>query len=158
MRRFFRIGIIVIFSCGIWSLSESSDSDSDSNWQLLLQQANKIYRGIDLEVDVEIERADEKIEKGIVVRIPIFSFQEREKKRKAKIEFLTKGAEILKEIEIAETMLKIYKEESIVLKKSLEAMGIEGLEKYFDVKIKLAEAEAKLNQKKREFEILCGKK
>lgn len=161
MFRLFRvvgINLIILFVGQVGIVLGASE-----DWKLLKQRAEEIYRGIDAKVNVTIidvtnVTMDEKrLQGNVSIEVPIFSWKEREEKRKAKVLFLKEGANIIREIEEAEEMLKVWQEKERVLRKSL-IEGVEDVEEYFNLKIEIVKSKLLLIQKRRELEILCGKK
>lgn len=130
----------------------------DADWELVNQAASKLFKGVDLKVTLNIGNGDEGVEKGIELEIPLISWEEREKRRKAKANFLKEGADIIRGIEENEAILKVKNEEVEVLKKSMINEGIEGIKRYFEIKGEIATTKALISQMRRELEALCGKK
>ncbi|WP_157280102.1 hypothetical protein [Orenia marismortui] len=126
-------------------------------WELLQKKADDLYSGLNVEVDLLTGLYEDNEYKGeIKLSIPIYSKEEEKKKKKEKMEFLDKGAELIKELDLNRSRIKIYKEKAKYMKAMLLEDGRSSINDYYEVLEDIKTAEAEVDEVTRKLETMIG--
>lgn len=130
-----------------------SEIEIEDYWDKLKAKSNKLYKGLDLSVEVAtgIYKRDDAFDKDdytgeIKVKVPIYSKEEQRAKEEKKREFLDKGAEILKDLEVNVNRIKILREKEAMLKTIMMEEGVRSIEAYHKVREDRISVEAEIDE------------
>lgn len=125
----------------------------ESYWDKLKAKSNKLYKGLDLSVEVAtgIYKRDDAFDEEdytgeIKVKVPIYSKSEKRGKEEKKREFLDKGAELLKDLEVNVNRIKILREKEAMLKTIMMEEGVRSIEAYHKVREDRISVEAEIDE------------
>lgn len=130
-----------------------SEIEIEDYWDKLKAKSNKLYKGLDLSVEVAtgIYKRDDAFDgedyKGeIKVKVPIYSKSEKREKEAKKREFLDRGAELLKDLEVNVNRIKILREKEAMLKTIMMEEGVRSIEAYHKVREDRISVEAEIDE------------
>ena len=120
------------------SLNENlSKKDIAAYWTSIKKKADKMYSGLDLDVEIAtgLYKRDDALDNNnyngeIKIKVPIYSKEDKRAKEEKKRQFLDKGAELLKNLEIDVNKMYIVKEREGMLKATIMEDGMKSIEAY----------------------------
>jgi len=127
----------------------------ENYWDKLKIKSNQLYNGLDLSVEVAtgIYKEGDSFGKEnynytgeVKVKVPIYSKSEIREKKEKKREFLDKGAELLKELEVNVNKIKILREKEAMLKTIMMEEGVRSIEAYHKVREDRMSVDAKIDE------------
>lgn len=129
---------------------------SEEYWEKLKNKADKLYEGLDLDFDVTagvVKDTNEDDPSGeLKFSIPLYSSSEKRAKRDEKQEFLSRGAELIREIEVNREYLQFLEQEEKIKKATVYEQGAKGAEEYFSLKKRIIETKAGIREAERKLE------
>jgi len=142
-------------------------SGDPEDWSKLKKKADKVYGGIDIEVDV---RTGLQTNTGITslnelesetgpygswkMRVPLYSKTRRIENQNGKVEFLSKGTDYIKTIEQNSRIVETLKQKAKILKTVMQDEGVPSIEAYYNVLNEIAVKEAEIEQARRNLEAM----
>lgn len=130
-------------------------------WERIKSKAEKNFGGIDLSVEIATgvyKRDDgfspENYNGEIKVKVPIYSKEDIRAKSEKKREFLDKGAELLKMLEVDVTKIGILKEKEAMLKAVMMEEGVKSIEAYHTVREERMALNAEMDEIMRKLEVM----
>nr|MBP7031059.1 hypothetical protein [Spirochaetota bacterium] len=89
-----------------------------------------------------------------VIRVPIYSKEQRVLKEKEKNEFLEKGSNLIRVIETNRTFLEKLKKKEGLLKSMMTEQGIQGINAYYDCVDEIVKREQEIKDAERALDIM----
>lgn len=130
-------------------------------WVRLKKKADKLYSGIDLNVEVStgIYKRDDALDDNeyngeIKVKVPIYSKDDKRAKEEKKRQFLDKGAELLKSLEISVNKMGIAREREEMLKAVMLEEGMKSIEAYHKAREEKIIINADIDELVRKLEVM----
>ncbi len=140
--------LFIFLAYGIVCFGETT---ADDYWKKLHEKASKVYSVANSTVNINTGE-DEVIEN--VIRVPIYSKEQRALKEKEKNEFLEKGSNLIKIIETNRTFLEKLKKKEGLLKSMMTEQGIQGINAYYDCVDEIVKREQEVKDAERALDIM----
>lgn len=151
--------ILMVFCINI-TLIYSEEIKIEGNqdyWTCLKKRAEELYCGLDMEFDISAaiaKQTDDETEGEIKLSIPLYSSSEKRAKKEEKRDYLNKGAELIREIEINQKMIEFLRDQEKIKKATMYEDGAKGTEAYFRIVQEIVEKEAGIREAERKLESL----
>lgn len=127
------------------------ETTAEEYWKKLHEKASKVYSIANSTVNINTGE-DEVIEN--VIRVPIYSKEQRVLKEKEKNEFLEKGSNLIRVIETNRTFLEKLKKKEGLLKSMMTEQGIQGINAYYDCVDEIVKREQEIKDAERALDIM----
>jgi len=138
-------------------------AETEKYWAQMIEAADRCYGGLSRTVEVAtaagIGLAGAAAGQYYTLVVPLYSLRERRGIAEKKRAFLEKGAEVLRELEEATQKERILSEEAKALESALVQEGLQGIEAYYKLLERVAEARAAKATARRKIEAFirtCG--
>lgn len=130
---------------------------TEDYWRLLKTRADEIYSKIDMEFDISaavVKETDDDTTGQLKLSVPLYSSSEKRAKKEEKRDYLDKGAELIRKIEINQKMLQFLRDQEKIKKATMYEDGAKGAEAYFKIVEEIVTKEAGIREAKRKLESL----
>ncbi|MCB9096071.1 MAG: hypothetical protein H6630_00175 [Arcobacter sp.] len=126
------LGLIFLLNINI--LANKTDI-YEEYWQKLKDRADKMYKGIDLDVDLSvgqyIDDSGDETKGQVKFTIPLFSKAEKREKEATREAFLKEGAEYIEQIKKIDVSVGILESKRKLLRTLLMEEGVKSVESYY---------------------------
>lgn len=143
-----KTGVIIFFIVSVICFGETT---AEEYWKKLHEKASKAYSVANSTVNINTGE-DEVIEN--VIRVPIYSKEQKALKEKEKNEFLEKGSKLISVIETNRTFLEKLKKKEGLLKSMMTEQGIQGINAYYDCVDEIVKREQEVKEAERALDIM----
>jgi hypothetical protein len=129
--------------------------EPEEYWEKIKQTASGEYGGLDLNPVLKTgyqftgDYAGPGV--GIQMDLPLWSKKKRLENRKAAIDFLAAGSDLVRKLETALNTLSLLEEQSKVLRALMSEEGVEGVKALFDCERQAIEQKALIDQHRRDL-------
>ena len=138
-------------------------------WTRLNQAADECFTGKDVKVTVGGGVEQRTFDNGsktapyaeLKFSVPLYSSRDRRTQAQERATFLEHGADLVREIDKAESRLKIKTEEAGVLKAAMMQEGLQAIKSYFEIRQQIADTKADIRACRKKLEgwfSSCGRK
>lgn len=170
-RTFTRVCTHLLTWWTIWSVSaavcvqawgDDAAQQGTAYWRRLNRTADHCFRGLDIDLEVSggysrlYDEDESQPVAKVALKMPLYNASERINRRERKMQYLEQGAKVISRYEAAQAKIELLKEEARVCEKVMMQQGLEGIEKYFQIRERMADVIAEKQAAMRTLEGLLS--